>query len=119
LNGQGSKITSFQFEEITKMVFRRFPGLWRMHRKPLAEILFLFRQEKLFDLVRSALERVQEAHMLMDIKHRGPDIHIRKGRRFLVRPFTLDPHREKLFEDQASAIQRRFRIVEELILGLA
>ena len=112
-------MASFQLEEITKMIFRRLPSLWRMHRKPLAEILFLFGQEKLFDLVRSALKRVQEAHMFVDIQHRGPDIHIRKGRRVFVRPFTLDPHREKLLEDKASAVQRRFRIVEELILGLA
>ena len=89
-----------------------------MHLKPLSEKLFLLPCEQLLDLMSTPLKRLKETDVLLYIQHRGSNVQTRKGRRLLFRPFALNPHREKLVQNQARTVQRRFRIMEELILGL-
>lgn len=100
------------------MIFGRLPGLWGMRLKPLSDELFLLLGEQLLDLMWPPLERLKQTQVLSHIQHCGSDIQIRKGRRLFFRPFALYPHREKLVQNKACTVQRRFRIMEQLVLGL-
>src|SRR5262245_13869274 len=106
-------------EEIAELVFRFLPSLRRGLHQPVAKVRLLAWGEHLLDLVGAALKRLKEAGSFRDVQGRGSDIEAGVGGGFGIVSLSLNPDGNVLFEGHAGAIERRFRVVEDLVLRLS